>query len=248
MGHGICVEFDHWHGLLDESPRLLAEGIRVIRPEAPWHGRRRPTGWYGGERTIAMFPTGMVDHFIAALREWAVLADWARRTSAGPLGFGGTSLGALTAQLAGSVTHAWPRPMQPDALYFITHSGSMSQTALSGVPASLFGDPRDAFRAGWTQGTAAKILALGDPKRPPVVPPERIVSVLGSRDVITPFDGGETIDWRWNVPDDNVFVSRNGHFTIPMRLTRDPQPTRRFAEVLRTAPAIPKVKRMLRVE
>jgi hypothetical protein len=237
MGHGICVEFDHWHGLLDETQALLAEGVRVIRPEAPWHGRRRPTGWYGGEKTIATFPTGMVDHFVAALQEWTVLADWARRTSAGPLGFGGTSLGALTAQLAGAVAHQWPRRLQPDALYFVTHSGSMSDTALTGVPASLFGDPAQAYAAGWTAQSAAAVLALADPpKRAPVVDPRRIVSVIGDRDVITPFDGGETLVWRWNVPAENQFVSRNGHFTIPMRLARDSTPTRRFARVLRDAP------------
>ena len=40
FGHGICVEFDHWHGLIDECHALVQMGFRVIRPEAPWHGRR----------------------------------------------------------------------------------------------------------------------------------------------------------------------------------------------------------------
>jgi hypothetical protein len=235
LGHGICIEFDHWLGLLDETQTLLDAGLRVIRPEAPWHGRRRAPGYYGGEKTIGTAPTGMLDHFIASLREWAVLADWARRTSAGPLGFAGTSLGALTAQLAGSVADVWPERLRPDALYLVTHSGSMSETTHTGAAARLFADPAEGLAHGWTAASVARLQRLADPRRPPVVPADRIVSVLGQRDVITPFDGGETLVWRWNLPPENVFLFDNGHFTIPMRLARDPRPTRRFAEVLRAA-------------
>ena len=53
FGHGICVEFDHWHGLVDEVFLMCQMGIRVVRPEAPWHGRRVPDGRYGGEMFIA---------------------------------------------------------------------------------------------------------------------------------------------------------------------------------------------------
>ena len=49
FGHGICVEFDHWRGLVDEVVAMVKMGIRVVRPEAPWHGRRVPDGMYGGE-------------------------------------------------------------------------------------------------------------------------------------------------------------------------------------------------------
>ena len=47
--HGVGVEFDHWHGMIDEADRLVTNGFRVVRPEAPWHGRRVPDGRYGGE-------------------------------------------------------------------------------------------------------------------------------------------------------------------------------------------------------
>lgn len=75
FGHGICVEFDQWNGLIDEAVTLCRLGIRVIRPEAPLHGRRRPEGYYGGERMIAAFPAGSLDLFTGAVREWSVLAD-----------------------------------------------------------------------------------------------------------------------------------------------------------------------------
>ena len=68
FGHGICVEFDHWRGLVDEIEALVAMGIRVVRPEAPWHGRRAPDGRYGGEMFIASAPRGALDHFTAPQR------------------------------------------------------------------------------------------------------------------------------------------------------------------------------------
>lgn len=234
LGHGVCVDFDHWHGLIDETQALLARGIRVIRPEAPWHGRRAPLGYFGGERAIGTFPSGMLDLFVAAIREWAVIADWARRTSSGPLAIGGTSLGALTAQLCASVAHTWPDRLQPQALYLMTHTGTMSEAVMTGAVSTLFADPAAALAKGWTPTLARRHLSIIDPVRPPVMPPARIVSVLGSRDVITPFDGGETLVWRWAVPESNVFISKRGHFTIPMSLVRDPTPTRRFAEILKS--------------
>jgi pimeloyl-ACP methyl ester carboxylesterase len=234
LGHGVCVEFDHWHGLIDETQALVAQGIRVIRAEAPWHGRRAPAGMFGGERAIGAFPLGLVDLLVAAVQEWSVLIDWARRTSSGPVGIAGTSLGALTAQLAASVAHDWPDRLKPEALYLITHSGSMSEGILTGATASLFADPIHAAKKGWTIDLARRHLSMIDPVRPPVMAPGRIVSVLGRQDVITPFHGGETLVWRWNVPAENVFISNNGHFTIPMRLIRMTEPTARFATILKS--------------
>jgi hypothetical protein len=66
---------------------------------------------------------GLIDAMTGAVREWSVLAHWARATSNGPLGFGGTSLGALTAQLAADRAHDWPHELRPDALFLITHCG-----------------------------------------------------------------------------------------------------------------------------
>ena len=31
FGHGICVEFDHWRGLVDEVGAMVKMGIRVVR-------------------------------------------------------------------------------------------------------------------------------------------------------------------------------------------------------------------------
>ncbi len=72
FGHGICVEFDHWRGLVDDVDAMVANGIRVVRPEAPWHGRRVPPGRYGGEQFMATAPAGALDLFTGAALEWSV--------------------------------------------------------------------------------------------------------------------------------------------------------------------------------
>ena len=99
FGHGICVEFDYLEGLVDEVDVLCRMGFRVVRPEAPYHGRRRPQGYYGGEYISARSPLGILDTFTASVVERAVLMDWCRRTSDGPVTMGGSSLGALITQL-----------------------------------------------------------------------------------------------------------------------------------------------------
>ncbi len=232
LGHGVCVEFDHWIGLVDEADALTAAGFRVIRPEAPFHGWRCPDGAYGGERLIGDFPLGALDAFTGALREWAVLARWARATSRGRLAFGGTSLGALTAQLAADRAREWPEDIRPDGLLLITHSGSMHQTVLDGAITRLFASAEAAEAKGWTAPELDGYFGLLDPRRDPLVPPERIVSILGKRDVVTPYVGGAPLVERWKVPPENLFELDRGHFSVPMTMIRDNRAVRRFCEVM----------------
>ena len=56
FGHGMCVEFDHYHNLIDEIAGLTEQGIRVVGPEAPWHGRRVLPGHFGGEQLLSTAP------------------------------------------------------------------------------------------------------------------------------------------------------------------------------------------------
>lgn len=233
FGHGICVEFDHWRGLIDESQALAEAGFRVIRPEAAWHGRRVPPGYYGGERIISTVPAGPLDALLGAVREWSVLAHWARETSRGPLAFAGSSLGALTSQLAASAAHDWPERLRPDALLLVTHSGDLADTMMYGALSEVFAGVAAAERAGWTPEGAERFLALLEPARAPVVPASRIVSVLGRRDVVLPFASGQRLIEEWCLPEDNVFVMDRGHFSVPMSLIRDTRAIERFVEILR---------------
>ena len=232
FGHGVCVETEHWKGLLDEVATLVAGGIRVIRPEAPWHGYRTPHGYYGGERIIEVFPSAAIEAFSAAIQEWAVLADWARKTSNGPLAFGGTSLGALTAQCAGEQSKAWPGRLRPDGLFLITHSANLLETIIDGDLTRLWGDPEKAQAMGWDADTAAQYLSLLDPGPYPAVPATNIVSVLGSRDRVTPFASGKDLLDRWGVPDANRFIWWRGHFSVPTTLVHDDAPVRKFCSIM----------------
>jgi len=232
FGHGICVEFDHWHGLVDEVDAMCRMGIRVIRPEAPWHGRRVPDGQYSGERFIGAAPLAQLDTFTAALREWSVIADWARRTSSGPLAFGGSSLGALMSQLAADRAHNWPDRLKPDALLLITHCWRHEDAVVKGKLAKVWGIGEAVRAAGWTESQIHRFMPLVEPGDRPVVPPDRVVSVLGNRDNVTPFDSGEAMLNAWKVPAENRFVWRRGHFSVPLTMMRDHRPLHRLKRVL----------------
>lgn len=231
-GHGVCVEFDHWIGLVDETYNLCQAGFRVIRPEAPWHGRRMPKGYFGGERLLATFPMGSLDAFTGAVQEWAVLADWARRTSQGSLSFGGTSLGALTAQLAADRSHQWPERLRPEGMFLVTHGGSMTDTVMFGEISKIFGGMDTAKSAGWTIETLQPYLRLLDPSHTPPVAPEKIVTLLGSQDNVTPFESGMPLVKSWGVPEENTFIWKRGHFSVPMTLIRDQRPIQQFKRVM----------------
>jgi hypothetical protein len=232
FGHGVCVEFDHWHGLVDEVFELCRMGIRVVRPEAPWHGRRVPDGRYGGEAFIALAPRGALDIFAAELPEWAVMIDWCRRTGNGPVAVGGSSLGALASQLLATRAQSWPERLQPDAMLLITHCGRHEDAAVNGALARTWQIGEAMTAAGWTDDETHKYLSLLDPLDAPVMAPENIVSVLGSKDRVTPFTSGAPLVKKWGLPPENSFIWRNGHFTVPLALTRNPAPLIRFREIM----------------
>ena len=225
FGHGVCVDFDHWLGLIDESVGLVSHGFRVIRPEAPWHGRRTPRGSFAGERTVATFPAGIVDSMRAAVAEWGVLARWARTQSRGPLAFGGSSLGAMTAQLAAGIHKV-------DGLLLVTHTADMTAVALDGALATLWADPADYARLGWTPELARRYLSHLDAPAVCPVPPGKLVSVIGRRDTVLPFRSGRDRLAQWGVPEANIFAWDRGHFTVPATMIRTRAPLQQFVRVL----------------
>lgn len=232
FGHGVCVDFDHWRGLIDEAQALRARGIRVIRPEAPWHGRRTPAGCYGGENLVATFPAGPLDMSTGAAREWAVLADWARSTSSGRLAFGGSSLGALTAQFAADCAMAWPQRLRPDALFLITHCRGLLDAMYDGQLVNVWGDANLFESGGWNKDRLRAYLNLLNAKDTTCVRAENIVSVLGRFDAVTPFDSGRALVQSWGVRDENLFIWDRGHFSVPMTMSRNHKPIERLCRIM----------------
>lgn len=233
--HGICVESEHWGAAMDAidiAPTLTRQGLRIIRPEGPWHGRRRPAGRFGGEPAMAQGPLGFLKLFRAWGAEVAVLIDWARRQGSGPVALGGVSLGALTSQLTAVAANDWPTALRPDALLLIACSENLKDVAFNGSLAARIGLPARLAAQGWTDADIERYLPLMEPRGEPVMPPEKIVMVLGEADDLTPFEGGLALARRWQVPPANLFLRRQGHFTVAFDLARRPQPLDRLAEIL----------------
>ena len=235
LGHGICVEFDHWQGLLDEAAVLCQMGLRVVRPEAPFHGRRRRRGYYVGEQVIAQSPLGALDCFVGAVAERAVLMDWCRRHGSAPVAIGGSSLGAMMAIATVERSHDWPQALRPDGLVMITLCERPFDALVHGSLARMFGSQQKRLDAGWSDDLLQHYLKILEPTRGPVMPAEKIVAVLGRHDTATPFASGLALLDRWQVPAENRTLWRCGHFTVPMRLARDSRPLRRFADVMGAA-------------
>lgn len=235
--HGICVEAEFWSEGWDPLPELAARGVRVVRPEGPWHGRRRPEGWYGGEPALARGPAGFLEFFEAWVAEAAVLIAWARETSAGPVALGGISLGALTGQLAAVAARHWPEAMRPDALMLAATTGDVAATLAGGGLGQALDMRRRLDRVGWNEETIAPWMALAEPQGDPALPPERIIFALGDRDQITPYAGGLALAERWRIPPQNLFIRRRGHFSTSLAIAEPAGPLERLVEVLREANA-----------
>ncbi len=235
FAHGIGMEPEFWGMARDPLNGLVGVGMRVIRPEAPWHGRRRLAGRFGGEPILARGTGGLLDFFQAAVAEIGRMIAWARATRGGPVAIGGVSLGALTAQLVAVVARDWPQAMRPDALLLVAPSRSMTRVVFEGSLSVALGEPHALKAAGWGDGDIAQWLPLLEPQGEPVVPPERIIVVLGEADDVTLAEGGEALVRDWRVPEANVFRCTAGHFSTSLGLSRDGAPIGRLVSVLRRA-------------
>jgi len=234
LGHGLGIEADAWGHGLAMAPAFVAHGLRVIEPEAPWHGRRRPWGLQAGEPFISRGPLGAIDHFAAHVPEMGILISWARQTGPGRVGVGGISLGALTSQLAVAHAGTWPEDARPDAALFITTTDRLDEVAWDGGFARGFGTAPAFEAVGWTREKVAEWLPLTAPTGEPGIDPQRIVMALGSADTITPYRSGAVFAQRWRIPPENLFVSWQGHFSVPIGLARDPRPIERLVALLRS--------------
>ncbi|MPZ10174.1 MAG: hypothetical protein GEU89_08145 [Kiloniellaceae bacterium] len=236
--HGICMESEHWGRATDSvdvAPALALKGLRVIRPEGPWHGRRQLPGTYGGEPAMAQGPLGFLKLFRAWGAEVAVMIDWARRQGSAQVALGGVSLGALTSQLIAVAAKSWPAELRPDALVLIACSEDLKDVAFQGSLAAAIGLPARLAAQGWTEADVGRYLPLMEPRGEPAMASGKIVMVLGEADDLTPFSGGLALARRWQVPPVNLFLRPQGHFSVAFDLARRPQPLDRLVEILGSA-------------
>ena len=231
--HGIAVENEMLRDFLDPINSLVRQGIRVIRSEAPSHGRRREPGWYAGETVMGRAPLGQIDLLPQWSADIAVLIDWSRRHGDGLTGIGGTSLGALTSQLLASASADWPARLRPDALLLVVTSGDIVATAFEGTLARSVGLQKQLHDHGWSHEQLIRWRPLLEPGPAIGLAPENIVMLLGNRDEVTPFSGGLALARRWNVPAENLFVRPQGHFSGALGLANDGAPLERFAALLK---------------
>ncbi len=232
FGHGIAVDFDHYQYQIDELLPLVKMGIRVIRPEAPWHGRRAPIGRYSGEELLSRTPGGMFDFIAAQHKEWSILINWSRETSTAPIAIGGSSLGAQTAKTIAMRALNWPKALRPDALFISTHCRHISEAALDGSLSDIWNLTNLVKQSGWSRNLARHWLEMIDPSNIPAVPAENVVSLLGLADTVTPFSSGAEHMQEWKVPTENLFEYNRGHFTVPLGLLRDHRPLIRLKDIL----------------
>jgi hypothetical protein len=230
--HGVAIEADNLDLAFDEIMPLIAMGVRVVRPVAPWHGRRRLFGTWSGEPFFTRVPLSALTLLAAIVQELIVLVDWSRRTSRGRVGWSGVSLGALAAQLGAVHLREGPHTWRPDALMLIGTSDRMDRIALEGALTRGLGMDRALRAAGWTDARLEVWRPFTDPLGSPCVAPDRVVIVLGTEDVVTPYQGGVALAERWRVPEANRFDRKQGHFSLALGLLPATDPLRRLAEIL----------------
>ena len=113
------------------------------------------------------------------------------------------------------------------------HCAKLEDALIRGSIAKLFGALEAKHEKGWGVDNVGEYLQALDPSDSPVLSPENIVSVLGRFDEATPFAGGLELIDRWQIPDQNRFIWPQGHFSLPIAMTRNHAPLRRFDKIVR---------------
>lgn len=226
--HGFALEWDQLSVPARDVLGLTDLGVRVIVLEAPWHGRRRRPGHWGGAPMLEHPPLSMVQLLTAQLQELARLTAYARQRWQQPVGWHGVSMGGLTTQLALSRAADWPAACRADAAMLIVVTIGLQRLAMEGAFGRGFGIDTVLGVDDWSGDSLSALERCADPVAPPVCGAERVVLVTGLRDTVTPPPGAVELQRRWTLPAANCFDLKAGHFTAPLHLYRDRTPTRAF--------------------
>ncbi|MBK8158167.1 MAG: hypothetical protein IPK59_05085 [Rhodospirillaceae bacterium] len=233
FGHGLAMEMEMMRGDMRGYRGLAARGCRILLPDAPGHNRRVAAGQYGGESFMCRPPLSGLLHFQKSARELAAIIAWCHETQAAPVALGGISLGALTAQVAAQHLAHWPAISRPDAMMLLTTTDKISSLTFTSSLAKVSGLGTAARKAGWADQEIALLGRFTDTVGPAPIDPAKIVLMLGTRDDVTPYDGGKRLAECWNIPPDNLFVRGQGHFSAAIGLGSDPAPFGRILAILK---------------
>lgn len=230
--HGLSMELE----MMESGPldflSLARSGIRVLMPDGPGHNRRVQPGLYGGESFLQAAPISGLHHFGQAAGEFAVMIDWCRAIG-GHVALGGISLGALSAQVAAGHMSTWPASCQPDALLLLTTTDKVSELATESALGRVADVDQAVLAAGWRKQHLDALAPITDAAAAAPVDPARIVMLLGRRDNVTPYAGGQRLARQWRLPVANIFTRDQGHFSAAFGLAVDPAPYRRMLEILK---------------
>jgi pimeloyl-ACP methyl ester carboxylesterase len=233
FGHGFAMEMEMMRGDMRGYRGLAASGCRILLPDAPGHNRRTAPGLYGGESFMRRPPISGLMHFRQTARELAAIIGWCRENGGGGVGLGGTSLGALTAQVLAERMGTWPAAARPDALMLITTTDKVSALTFNSSLATITGLDRAAKFAGWTEREVTELGRFTDSGANAPLDPANIVLLIGTRDNVTPYDGGRRMAENWRIPAENLFVREQGHFSAAIGLEADPAPFIRTIDLLK---------------
>jgi pimeloyl-ACP methyl ester carboxylesterase len=232
-GHGFAMEMEMMRADLRGYRALAAQGCRIVLPDAPGHNRRTCAGLYGGESFMRRPPLSGLLHFRQAARELAVIVKWCRENGSDRVGLSGISLGALTAQIAAERMGIWGPASRPDLLLLLTTTDRVSALTFNSSLARLTRLDEAAKLAGWGEADVATLGRFTDSGTTPPIDPARIVLLIGTRDDVTPYDGGRRLADNWRIPTENLFVREQGHFSAAIGLEADPAPFRRTLDLLK---------------
>jgi len=111
--------------------------------------------------------------------------------------------------------------------YYLEHFGCVLHQL-----SSLWPRPEQALALGWTANLARQYLSLLDAPAACPINPEHVVSIIGRRDTVLPFESGRRQLTQWGVPKANIFEWDRGHFTVPATMIRTREPMERLACIM----------------
>lgn len=233
-GSGVGVDWDLYVRArpgYDFSAAFPYHGLAVLELVSPGHGLRLQRGRYGGEAFFAGAPTSAASLLRSQCREAARFIAWAKARWERPAGIFGLSMSSFAAQLVLSHSHAWPEAARPDGGFLLAHAGDLMGVVKGKLSRALGVEP--ALReAGWTEESLEPWRQALMPLETPAIAGERIISVTGYLDRVTPFRDGGRLAGQWGLPKENRFRMPHGHMSLPRRLDLDDTPIKRFAEAL----------------